>query len=182
LLTGYFFEAGYTAFCAMQLVLFAWRWAYTAQSCPSLGKFIVTSLFQRKMNNALTSLIISLQYKVGGFIHMRHNELVNITANLSAIVCKDVEKEPILQKRFDHDLELRADVTLREFWQRQQKAFLDVRVFSPSARSYQNQNLACNEANGEREEKKVCKSHTRSRKRYFYTTRFFCQRWNEHRN
>ena len=83
----------------------------------------------------------ALQCKVGGFIHMRHNELVNITANLSSIVCKDVEKEPILQKRFEHDSELRADITLRGFWQRQQKAFLDVRVFSPSARSYQNQNL-----------------------------------------
>ncbi len=96
----------------------------------------------------------SLQCKVGGFIHMRHNELVNITANLSAIVCKDVEKEPILQKRFDHDSELRADVTLRGFWQRQQKAFLDVRVFSPSARSYQNQNLASVMKQMEKEKKR----------------------------
>ena len=96
----------------------------------------------------------ALQCKVGGFIYMRHNELVNMTANLSSVVCKDVEKEPILQKRFDHDSELRADVTLRGFWQRQQKAFLDVRVFSPLARSYQNQSLASVMKSMENEKKK----------------------------
>ena len=72
---------------------------------------------------------------------MRHNDVVNITANLASIVCKDVEKEPVLQKRFNEDAELRADISLRGFWQRQQKAFVDVRVFYPFARSYQNQNL-----------------------------------------
>ena len=85
---------------------------------------------------------------------MRHNELVNITANLSSIVCKDVEKEPVLQKKFDRDPELRADIVLRGFWQRQQKAFLDVRVFSPFARSYQSQNLASTMKQMEKEKKR----------------------------
>ena len=96
----------------------------------------------------------ALQCKVGGFIHMRHNELVNITANLSSIVCRDVEKEPVLQKKFDRDPELRAVIALRGFWQRQQKAFLDVRVFSPFARSYQSQNLASTMKQMEKEKKR----------------------------
>ena len=90
----------------------------------------------------MVGVLKTFQTTASVVIHMRHNELVNITANLTSIVCKDVEKEPILQKRFDHDLDLRADIALRGFWQRQQKAFLDVRVFSPFARCYRSQNLA----------------------------------------
>ena len=83
----------------------------------------------------------ALSCKVGGFIHMRHNELVNITADLASTVCNDVSKEPVLQSTLNDPTALRADVVMRGFWQRQQRAFIDVRVFYPFARSYQNRSL-----------------------------------------
>ena len=96
----------------------------------------------------------ALQCKVGGFIHLRHNELVNETAKLAASVCKDVEKEPILLRRSENDPDIRADISMRSFWQRQQKAFVDVRVFYPYARSYANQNLSNTFSKMEKEKKK----------------------------
>ena len=44
----------------------------------------------------------ALSCKVGGFIHMRHNDILNITSDLLAIVCKDVEKEPTLDSSSRH--------------------------------------------------------------------------------
>eukprot|EP00794_Sanderia_malayensis_P003907 gene3907-biopygen3345 len=83
----------------------------------------------------------ALSCKLGGFVTLRLNELVNITANLVSSVCKDVCKEPVLQPSPGNDDDLRADISMRGFWQRQQRAFVDVRVFYPFARSYQNQSL-----------------------------------------
>ncbi len=83
----------------------------------------------------------ALSCKLGGFVTLRHNELVNITANLVSSVCKDVCKEPVLQSSPGSDDELRADISMRGFWQRQQRAFVDVRVFYPFAQSYRNQSL-----------------------------------------
>ncbi|KAG1668006.1 Arginine--tRNA ligase, cytoplasmic [Nymphon striatum] len=56
-------------------------------------------------------------------------------------VCKDVHKKPCLQT-VENDVELRADVSARAFWQRMQQAFVDIRVFYPFAPSYHNQSLA----------------------------------------
>ena len=61
---------------------------------------------------------------------MRHNDLLNITADLLTTVCKDVEKEPILQPCPVMKDELRADIAVRGFWQSMQRAFVDVRVFT----------------------------------------------------
>ena len=79
--------------------------------------------------------------KVGGFVTLRHNELVNLTADLLSSVCKGVSKEPELQPSPIKCDELRADVCARGFWQRMQRAFVDVRVFYPFAPSYRNQTL-----------------------------------------
>ena len=84
----------------------------------------------------------ALSCKVGGLITLRHNELVNITSDLLSSVCKDVSKEPLIQPYENDESEVRADVSARGFWQRLQRAFVDVRVFYPFARSYQNQSLA----------------------------------------
>ena len=80
----------------------------------------------------------ALSCKVGGFVILRHNELVNLTADLLSSVCKDVSKEPVIQSSPANDDEIRADVCARGFWQRLQRAFVDVRVFYPFAPSYRN--------------------------------------------
>ena len=51
----------------------------------------------------------AISCKVGSFIHMRHNGLLNITADLLSNVCKDVEKETLLQLLTTGTEELRAD-------------------------------------------------------------------------
>ena len=79
--------------------------------------------------------------KVGGLVTLRHNELVDVTANLLSFVCKDVAKEPKLQSTPSDAEELRADVSARGFWQPLQRAFVDVRVFYPFAPSYERQSL-----------------------------------------
>ena len=58
------------------------------------------------------------------------------------MVCKDVRNEPTLSTTPDSNDELRADISVRSFWQRLQRAFVDVRVFYPFAPSYRNQSLA----------------------------------------
>ena len=80
--------------------------------------------------------------KVGGFIHMRHNEVRDITAKLLDEVCHDVKIEPPLiplnRERLhlgtaNRSPEARLDVSARGFWNRGQRAFFDVRVFDSSA-------------------------------------------------
>ena len=41
----------------------------------------------RNIDHALTC-------KTGGFVSLRHNEIVNVTADILSLVCKDVAKEP----------------------------------------------------------------------------------------
>jgi len=48
----------------------------------------------------------------------------------------------------------RADVSARGFWQRRQKAFVDVRIFYPFAQSYRNQALSATFRSMERTKKK----------------------------
>ena len=84
----------------------------------------------------------SMSCKVGGFIHLRHNDLLNITDDLLSKVCTDVDTEPPLQSSTAGTEELRADIVARGFWQPMQRAFMDVRVFYPFAPSYRNQSLA----------------------------------------
>ena len=83
-----------------------------------------------------------LTYKTGGFVIFRHNKTVNITAAMLSMICKDVRKEPILSTTLDSNDELRADLSMHSFWQRLQKAYVDVRVFYPFAPSYWDQSLA----------------------------------------
>ena len=52
----------------------------------------------------------ALSCKVGGFIDMRHNDILNVTSDLLSIVCKDVEKEPTLDSSPAGTEELRGNV------------------------------------------------------------------------
>ena len=76
---------------------------------------------------------------------MRHNEVRDITATLLAEVCHGVTIEPHLQPLSGESLSHRSaitedgarlDVAMYGFWGgRFEKAFIDVRVFNPSAQS-----------------------------------------------
>ena len=89
----------------------------------------------------------------GGFIIIRHNEVRDLTAELLSEVCNDVSTEPSLTplsgEKFDahttsREDDARCDVAARGFWTHGSKAFLDIRVFNPMAKSYANQQAATN--------------------------------------
>ena len=67
-----------------------------------------------------------------------------------AEVCNDVAVEPLLEtlsgetfkyKTANKADDARPDVSARGFWQRGQRAFFDIKVFNPNARSYLGQSL-----------------------------------------
>ena len=86
----------------------------------------------------------------GGFITQRHNELRDLTGDLLSEICKDVTLEPPLEpltgellkyKTAKAEDDAHPDVSARGFWVRGQRAFFDIKVFSPSAPSYLNKSL-----------------------------------------
>ena len=58
------------------------------------------------------------------------------------MLCKDVRKELTLSTTPDSNDELRADISVRSFWEGLQRELVDVRVFYPFTPSYRNQSLA----------------------------------------
>ena len=93
----------------------------------------------------------ALSCKKGGFVHRRHDAIRDMTGDLLQEVCHDVCIEPPLLELTGETLSLRTanaardarlDISARGVWSRNQRAFFDVRVFDPNARSYQNQSLS----------------------------------------
>ena len=94
----------------------------------------------------------ALNCACGGFPSIRHNELRDITADFLPEVCNNVGTEPALQSLSQEQLKhktanregvARLDVVTESFWGRdRQRAFFDVRVFNPMARSHRNTPLA----------------------------------------
>ena len=99
----------------------------------------------------------------GGFVTIRHNEMRDLTAKLLTEVCNDVSVEPQLapitgelfnNKTANKADEARLDVSARGFWVRGCKAFMDIRVFNPMAKTYSNQSIKAAHLNNEREKKR----------------------------
>ena len=94
----------------------------------------------------------TLSCPTGGFPSIRHNEVRDITASLLSEVCHGVATEPHLQslsgESMSHrsaitDNGARLDIAVHGFWGgRFEKAFIDVRVFNPCARSNRQVSLA----------------------------------------
>ncbi|XP_057316854.1 uncharacterized protein LOC130657880 [Hydractinia symbiolongicarpus] len=94
----------------------------------------------------------ALSCHVGGFVNIRHNELRDLMVTLLQEVCRDIRCEPPLipltteatdfPRSAVTDAEARADISVRSFWQRGQRAFLDVRIFNPIAPSYRRQTMS----------------------------------------
>ena len=89
--------------------------------------------------------------KVGGFIHLRHNDVSQLWAHLCRKIWRDVQVEPTLQalsgevldlKSANRSPEARSDVRVRSFWRRYQNAFFDFRVFYPFASSYRSSKVS----------------------------------------
>ena len=85
----------------------------------------------------------ALQCPKSGFVSSRHNHIRNSTANLLIEVRKNVRVERQLQplsgdmfseKTANISDQARADISARGFWLTGQLAFLDVRVFNPTAK------------------------------------------------
>ena len=86
---------------------------------------------------------------LGGYTHMRHNEVRNVEAELLREVCKDVQVEPSLLpltgqqfgRSANHQDMARLDVSARGLWGPMEKAFFDVRIFHPNADSNRSKSL-----------------------------------------
>ena len=106
----------------------------------------------------------ALSCKTGGFPAVRHNEVRDITASLLSEVCHGVSTEPHLQPLVGESMSHRSaisddgarlDVAMYEFWGgRFEKAFLDVRVFNPSAKSNQTTSITSIYRRHEKEKKR----------------------------
>ena len=94
---------------------------------------------------------------------MRHNVIRDNTAEFMREVSKDVQIEPKLMeltgekfkyKTTNIEDESRLDVAARNFWSYGTKAFLDIRVFNPLAKSYMNQTLSAAHKSNENAKKR----------------------------
>ena len=82
----------------------------------------------------------------GGYIIQRHNEILDLEAEILQAVCTDVEMEPVLQEVTREVLprgtnktpDARLDIRARGFWAREQSAFFEVRVCHPNSDSSKN--------------------------------------------
>ena len=98
----------------------------------------------------------SLNCKCGGYPSIRHNEIRDITAHLITEVCHNVLIEPPLQQLSGEIMSLQsanvqdeARLDIAGFWGcSHQRAFFDVRIFNPFARTYVNSPLStCHKRN-----------------------------------
>ena len=103
----------------------------------------------------------ALNCHTGGFLSIRHNELRDFTADVMSEVCHNVCIEPNLQPLSGESLAnatantedgARLDISSQGFWgNRFQRAFFDIRVFNPNARSYRELQLTSAYTRHERE-------------------------------
>ena len=66
-----------------------------------------------------------------------HNELRDTIRDLTALVCRYVHHEPIIQDSFNEHDALVDDLEISGVWQPQAEAIFDIRVIDTDAQSYQ---------------------------------------------
>ena len=85
----------------------------------------------------------ALSCKLGGYVHMRHNRVRDLEAEMMAEVCQDVKIEPELLP-LDNEIDrsgnvaekARLDVSGIGVWGSYERTFLDVKIVHPNAPSY----------------------------------------------
>ena len=113
---------------------YRWTSKYLLSTCPCGKRFDV--------DHAMLCM-------KGRFVHRSYDDVRDLFASPLKDVCHDFEVEPHLQPLTGEVLissanssdEARLDVCVRGFWQRQQRAFFDIRVFNPFSKSHLNQKL-----------------------------------------
>ena len=114
--------------------------------------------------NADFTIEHALNCKLGGFVSTRHNDVRDFTAQLLSEVANDVALEPMLTplsgetmryKTANTDIHARLDISARGVWVRGSKAFFDVKVFNPLARSYSGQTLKAAHKSNENTKKRL---------------------------
>ena len=103
-----------------------------------------------------------LSCQKGGFIYRRHDEVKELIGHIANELYHDVEIEPnlipisgeMLHHTANRQQDARLDISIRDFWQRGQRAFADVRIFNPFAQTHLNQKLENCFSNNEKEKKK----------------------------
>ena len=85
----------------------------------------------------------ALNCKKGGLVTARHNEARDLNCDLCALAgLAQVTSEPILQESTGDDTKgLRADWSVRGFWEHQRVALFDICILNADAKSLQNQSL-----------------------------------------
>ena len=81
--------------------------------------------------------------KKGGYVILRHNSLRDLFAEILEEVCSDVQIEPPLLpltgEKLPHGSNTtpgaRLDFSARNLWSPLAKAFIDVRIFNPQAKT-----------------------------------------------
>ena len=100
----------------------------------------------------------------GGLPIHRHNDIRDLTASLMEEVSTSTEREPALQPLSGEVLygrssntqdDSRVDIRCRGFWNSQQDAFFDVRVFNPMASSNRTTSLISTFTRHEREKRRM---------------------------
>ena len=72
----------------------------------------IKGLLHEYICKAKYNIDYALTCKTGELVTLRHNKIVNVTADTLLMVCKGVRKESILSA----NVELRADISIRSFW------------------------------------------------------------------
>ena len=92
---------------------------------------------------AKNSVDHTLNCKLGGYVHMRHNQIRDFEADLLKEVCKDVKVEPLLLPLGNSGTlstntaeKARLNVSAVGIWSPMERTFLDVRVMHPNSPSY----------------------------------------------
>ena len=107
-----------------------WDAKNTPSICPCVKEF---------------SLTHALHCAKGGYTHLRHNEIRDVSANLMDDVCHDVQIEPKLQS-LDGDIfssnstttddDARLEIKANGLWcSRSNRTLFDVKIFNPHAKS-----------------------------------------------
>ena len=111
-----------------------------------------------------------LTCKTGGFVTLRHNEIVNVTEDMLSMVYKDVKKEPALSATPDSNDEFRTDIC----W---------CNGFLPP-RPKLSEPIASNndKDNGKSEKKKIQPANLRLWKWLLHSPCIYNQWWDEHEN
>ena len=99
----------------------------------------------------------------GGYVHLRHNSLRDLTAEILTEVCTDVGIEPPLLPVDNEPLPssanksdgARLDVSARSVWSPLSRAFFDIRVLNPLAQSNKKSSLAAMYKKHEQEKKRA---------------------------